>query len=274
MPSPPTMGASAGASSKGSRMSSKRVFRAIMRSYKFKLPKYDFPLRLRPWFILLTTLIMLVLAFLGFTDFAHSLPLNDKILHLVCLCLATTVFYFIFDVEEDARRIWIWRHAPLILTAIICFFFGGIISEVIQSLLPYKEFQMGDVAANLIGSAIGLWSAYYLEKYYRHRREIARLYRPVSLGPDEITSSDEDDDERGTMLLPTHYPRSPVEAVGASKSNKGGRIRLDNVWDEREELFGIGDSDDEEAMSPTLHISSPSPPPPQRAGPKIVVTSS
>ena len=43
---------------------------------------------------------MLMLAFLGFTNFAHSLPLNDKILHLVCLCLATTVFYFIFDVEE------------------------------------------------------------------------------------------------------------------------------------------------------------------------------
>ena len=46
---------------------------------------------------------MLMLAFLGFTNFAHSLPLNDKILHLVCLCLATTVFYFIFDVEEYVR---------------------------------------------------------------------------------------------------------------------------------------------------------------------------
>ena len=27
-------------------------------------------------------------------------PLNDKNLHLICLCLATPVFYFIFDVEE------------------------------------------------------------------------------------------------------------------------------------------------------------------------------
>ncbi len=98
---------------------------------------------------------MLILAFLGFTNFAHSLPLNDKILHLVCLCLATTVVYFVFDVEEcvspllffihlintftrfrDARRIWFWRHSPLIFTAIICFVFGGVVSEIVQSLLP------------------------------------------------------------------------------------------------------------------------------------------
>ena len=43
---------------------------------------------------------MLVLAFLGFTNFSHSLPLNDKLLHFICLGIATGVFYFIFDVEE------------------------------------------------------------------------------------------------------------------------------------------------------------------------------
>lgn len=44
--------------------------------------------------------IMLILAFLGFTNFSRSLPLNDKLLHFICFCLATGVFYFIFDVEE------------------------------------------------------------------------------------------------------------------------------------------------------------------------------
>ena len=43
---------------------------------------------------------MLILAFLGFTNAAHGLPVNDKLLHFFCLCLATGVFYFIFDVEE------------------------------------------------------------------------------------------------------------------------------------------------------------------------------
>lgn len=43
---------------------------------------------------------MITLAMLGFTNFSRSLPLNDKLLHFMCFCLATGVFYFIFDVEE------------------------------------------------------------------------------------------------------------------------------------------------------------------------------
>jgi hypothetical protein len=98
---------------------------------------------------------MLTLAMLGFTNFSRSLPLNDKLLHAVCFFLATGVFYFIFDVEEcvyhhllhvlyylpralyrDARRIWFWRHSGLMFTAVTCVFFGGIVSEVVQSMLP------------------------------------------------------------------------------------------------------------------------------------------
>ena len=47
-----------------------------------------------------TVLIMVALGLLGFTNFAHSLPVNDKLLHFFCLMLATGIFYFIFDVEE------------------------------------------------------------------------------------------------------------------------------------------------------------------------------
>jgi len=43
---------------------------------------------------------MLLLGLLGFTNVAHALPLNDKVLHLTCFCIATGVFYFIFDVDE------------------------------------------------------------------------------------------------------------------------------------------------------------------------------
>jgi len=35
-----------------------------------------------------------------------------------------------------------------------------------------KEFQIGDVVANLLGSSVGLYISYHLEKYYRHRREV------------------------------------------------------------------------------------------------------
>jgi len=43
---------------------------------------------------------MVFLALLGFTDIAKKFPLNEKILHFLCLGVATGVFYFIIDVNE------------------------------------------------------------------------------------------------------------------------------------------------------------------------------
>lgn len=245
----------------------RRTNKAIMRSHKFRIPKYDMPIRLRPWFLLFTTLIMILLAFLGFTNVAHSLPLNDKLLHFFCLSVATGVFYFMFDVEEDARRIWFWRNAPLIFTGVTCFLLGGIISEFVQSMLPYKEFQSGDVVANLLGSSLGLYVAYYLERYYRHRREISRLYQPLDT---DSLASDDEDDMSGTQLLPTHY--QPRASRGASKKDRtpktdAGRIRLSDVWDEREELFDIGADSEEEPED--IDRAATGPPPDT---PKIIVT--
>lgn len=39
----------------------------------------------------------------------------------------------------------------------------------------YKEFRIGDVVANLLGSSLGLYISYHLEKYYRHRREARNM---------------------------------------------------------------------------------------------------
>ncbi|GBE81138.1 hypothetical protein SCP_0308640 [Sparassis crispa] len=240
-----------------------------MRSHKVYFPKYDVPVRLRPWFLLFTSLVMILLAFLGFTNLSHSFPLNDKILHFFCLGFATGIFYFIFDVEEDARRIWFWRSSPLIFTGIICFFVGGIMSEFIQSLLPHKEFQVGDVAANLLGSSLGLYIAYQLERYYRHRREISRLYTPLDAEP---VPSDDEGDVEATQLLPMHYQPSSSSSRnvkdGRGSKTDAGRIHLGNVWDEREELFDIGEDSDAEEEDRTARIT------PVPATPKIVVTSS
>jgi len=98
------------------RLTSK-VGKSIMKSHHLRIPKYEMPLRFRPvitrilphisvcsswlqWFLIFTSFIMVVLAFLGFTNFSRSLPLNDKLLHFLCFCIATGVFYFIIDVEE------------------------------------------------------------------------------------------------------------------------------------------------------------------------------
>ncbi|KAJ6547626.1 hypothetical protein B0H19DRAFT_1166634 [Mycena capillaripes] len=244
-----------------------KSFKTIMKSHRVRIPKYEhLPIRLRPWFLLFTALVMFMLAFLGFTNFSRSLPLNDKALHFLCFSLATGVFYFIFDVEEDARRIWFWRHSALIFTGFVCFFCGGILSEFVQSMLPYKEFQFGDVVANLLGSSVGLFASYHMERYYRKRREIARLYQPLDAG----SMSDLEDEDDTLQLLPTHHSAAPTPKGG----QKGAR--LTDVWDEREELFGIGgDSDDEDA---TPRVAGPPPRQPTTPNgqpvPKIFVTDS
>jgi len=214
-----------------------------MRSYHFRIPIYEMPIRLRPWFVVFTFIVMLVLAFLGFTNFSHSLPLNDKLLHFMCLGIATGIFYFIFDVQDDARRVWFWRHSPVIFTGFVCFFAGGFISEVVQSTLPHKEFQIGDVVANLLGSSVGLYISYHLEKYYRRRREISQLYRP--LDTDYLSDGEDEDIEVGGVQLQTTSQSQPKPS-SVNKIPETGAIRLGNVWDEREELFGVGGDSDED----------------------------
>ncbi|KAK7035468.1 hypothetical protein VNI00_011761 [Paramarasmius palmivorus] len=128
-----------------------------------------------------------------------------------------------------------------------------------NSEIQYKEFQMGDIVANLLGSSIGLYTAFHAEKYYRHRREIARLYRPLDTD-DPVSDEDEDlnaDDElvlSGTQLLPMSYqrrqPQTPIQSSRATQSPAKNQTKVENrlkdVWDEREELFGIGDDDSDD----------------------------
>ena len=39
---------------------------------------------------------------------------------------------------REYRRIWFWRHSPLMFTVFVCLFLGGIVSEFVQSLLPVR----------------------------------------------------------------------------------------------------------------------------------------
>ena len=47
---------------------------------------------------------MLLLALLGLTNVAYSLPLNDKPLHFFCLEIATEILYFCSDVGENNEQ--------------------------------------------------------------------------------------------------------------------------------------------------------------------------
>lgn len=188
----------------------KDVFRQLMlRSVRFHLKRSNsraedeeqldgfrggvLPLRIRPAFVVLNILALIVLAVLGFHPNSGSfVPINDKLLHFICFFFATGLFYFIWDVDEPARRVWIWRHVALILTWFVCFVGGGLGSEIVQSALPYKTFQWGDVFANFLGSALGLFVSYHAERRHRLRREIARLYEPLD---QELYGDEEEEDD-------------------------------------------------------------------------------
>ena len=130
--------------------------------------------------------------------------------------------------------------------------------------------------ANLLGSGIGLYVAYHLERYYRQRREVCprclpsgkevtslrydilrqimRLYRPLSASNSSLNLPSDEEDESGTQLLPLYNkPDTPPSALFPQNKHKKGKGRarsgslaLADVWDEREELFGVGDDEGEE----------------------------
>lgn len=103
--------------------------------------------------------------------------------------------------------------------------------------------------------------------------KISRLYQPLQFDADQEEDDIEIDE---TPLLPSHFqpgaPRSTGK-TGTTTRSDAGKVRLDNVWDEGEELFNLGDeSDDDEP--PSAKSSNPHFPDEGSMAPKIVVTDS
>ena len=188
-----------------------------LRSVRIRIGEPLLPLRVRPAFIVLNVIDLLILGLLGFHPNGQAwLRLNDKVLHFVCFFFATFLFYMVWDVDESARRSWLWRHAALLLTFVTCFAVGGIGSEFVQSLLPYKIFQWGDVFANLLGSSLGLFFSYHLELRYRARRELEQLYAPLDI--EDYADADAD-----AAAALSH------QSQGATNKKN---VRFADVWDD------------------------------------------
>lgn len=103
--------------------------------------------------------------------------------------------------------------------------------------------------ANILGSSIGLFVSYHLEKYHRYRREIHRLYRP--LDSESLSDFEDDLDTLSTQLLPVHNQRAraPVGIGGIgvkAKEKKKGTVRFASVDEHREAPFEIGDDSADE----------------------------
>jgi len=115
--------------------------------------------------------------------------------------------------------------------------------------------------------------SYHLERYYRKRREIARLYTPLDVSPDDSLDEDElaelpvyrqntgSSFGRSTSeMFPSTTPggggggaNGNGNSGGAPRSsswpppkNKRSLRRLGDVWDSGEELFAVGEEDESE----------------------------
>lgn len=146
---------------------------------------------------------------------------------------------------------------------------GSILSEYVQSLLPYKTFQCGDIIANLLGTTLAILLARNSMKNIRIQLELNRLYRPVDFntlaaGGSSGRYDDEYDEEEGNEeedLLVGGRGRenemeegrnntraeNQIQSLSSSKgitgSNKNNKRVEENPWDDREEIFGIGEDE-------------------------------
>ena len=116
-------------------------------------------------------LLLLAAAYAGLTKLQLGEYVNDKLLHLVTFFLLTVAFYWIVDTN---------RRRTLHMTLVVCTLVLGVGSEFVQSFLPNdREFDIADIAANIVGSlaAIGLCAWYHKRMLERKRQR--KTYNPV-----------------------------------------------------------------------------------------------
>ncbi|KAI8896139.1 hypothetical protein BC833DRAFT_598682, partial [Globomyces pollinis-pini] len=114
--------------------------------------------------ILIVLFLLGILAILGFNRNQDILPFipsflqYDKSLHFTCFGVLTFFIYFIWERRMLYNLKW---------TCIIMFLFS-IVSECVQAIMPFRNFDLYDILANLIGSTIGVLLAIIID-YVRIR---------------------------------------------------------------------------------------------------------
>lgn len=102
-------------------------------------------MRVRKSALLLFALGIALAAYLGFANISFR---NDKLLHFSVFFLLTALFYWLFDTQST--------RAIRNMTFVCCTLAGGIGSEFVQALLPYRSFDVMDIIANIVGSLLAL----------------------------------------------------------------------------------------------------------------------
>ncbi|KAF2278423.1 uncharacterized protein EI97DRAFT_499861 [Westerdykella ornata] len=132
-------------------------------------------MRIRKPFAAAFLVLCAISALAGFSPSTYSLPTvhqSDKALHFIAFFLVTTAFYWV--VETSRRKV-------LQLTFAVCTLGLGVVSEVIQSLLPInRSFDPFDVLANLLGSLASIALCTWYHKRMLERKRAARGYGAVA----------------------------------------------------------------------------------------------
>ncbi|KAK9473978.1 uncharacterized protein V1510DRAFT_413254 [Dipodascopsis tothii] len=114
--------------------------------------------------------LALVAAYLGVAKITF---VHDKVLHFGMFLALTLLFYWV--VETSRKR-------ATNATLIVCVLVGGVGSEFVQSLVPYRAFDPYDIAANVGGSVLALvvCNLYHKRMLERKRaNKYAQLYGDV-----------------------------------------------------------------------------------------------
>ncbi|KAH8915303.1 hypothetical protein BT69DRAFT_1289031 [Atractiella rhizophila] len=188
------------------------------------------PVGVRPFWVLLFLLLLPYPLYLLLAKDATA-PLNHLLLHfLTFLTLTTCLFYSISlpsttstSTTQTTRFSPLFRRLPLLLSASLSSF-AAITTELIQSLLPYKSFDVLDVLSNLAGAGLALLVCTYAEKRRRERRELSMFYQPLRLEDEE-----EDEDEVDERMWQSSFEQAREE---------------ENPWVSAEDVFSLGDEEE------------------------------
>ncbi|KAK9466205.1 hypothetical protein V1512DRAFT_264106 [Lipomyces arxii] len=119
-------------------------------------------MRIRKTFAVVFLCLLLLSAYLGFAPL--SIP-NDKFVHFLIFFCLTTTFYWVVDTTR--RRL-------INSTLLVCTLLGGVGSELVQSFVPYRVFDLYDIVANVLGSLLALAISSWYHKGMLERKRAAK----------------------------------------------------------------------------------------------------
>ncbi|KAH8174769.1 vanZ like family protein [Sarocladium implicatum] len=128
-------------------------------------------MRIRLPFAGVFLLLLLIAGYAGLTPLQLGQYIDDKLLHFITFFLLTIVFYWVVDTN---------RRRTLNMTLMVCTLLLGVGSEFLQGFLPNgRDFDLYDIAANVIGSLAGLGLCTWYHKRMLERKRQRKTYNAV-----------------------------------------------------------------------------------------------